>query len=79
VVFDAAKISDRSTYAKPMEPSVGVRYLLVGGTILVDEGKIAPNVFPAAHFAGRGRSDERALATLMRSILLRTALLFVYC
>jgi N-acyl-D-aspartate/D-glutamate deacylase len=54
VVFDAAKISDRSTYAKPMEPSVGVRYLLVGGTILVDEGKIAPNVFPGRALRGPG-------------------------
>ena len=30
VVFDAATISDRATFAKPMEPSVGVHYLLVG-------------------------------------------------
>src|SRR5580700_4736072 len=39
VVFDAATISDRATFEKPMEPSVGVRYLVVGGTVVVDEGK----------------------------------------
>jgi len=55
VVFDAAKISDRSTYAKPMEPSVGVRYLLVGGTILVSEAKIVPNVFPGRALRGPGK------------------------
>ncbi|HWE85894.1 MAG TPA: amidohydrolase family protein [Terracidiphilus sp.] len=52
VVFDAATITDRSTYEKPMEPSTGVRYLLVGGTLLVDEGKIVPNVFPGRALVG---------------------------
>jgi N-acyl-D-aspartate/D-glutamate deacylase len=55
VVFDAAKISDRSTYAKPMEPSVGVRYLLVGGTILVSEARIVPDVFPGRALRGPGK------------------------
>jgi N-acyl-D-aspartate/D-glutamate deacylase len=55
VVFDAATISDRSTFAKPMEPSVGVRYLLVGGTVVVDEGKIVPDVFPGRALLGPGR------------------------
>jgi len=55
VVFDAATISDRSTFAKPMEPSVGVRYLVVGGTIVVDEGKIVPGVFPGRALLGPGK------------------------
>jgi N-acyl-D-aspartate/D-glutamate deacylase len=55
VVFDAATISDRSTFAKPMEPSVGVRYLLVGGTVVVDEGKIVPDVFPGLPLRGPGK------------------------
>jgi N-acyl-D-aspartate/D-glutamate deacylase len=46
VVFDARTIGDRSTYEKPMEPSVGVRYLLVAGTLIIDAGKIVPDVFP---------------------------------
>src|SRR5579859_199930 len=40
VVFDPETIADRSTFDKPMEPSVGVRYLLVGGTPLIEEGKM---------------------------------------
>ncbi len=55
VVFDAATISDRSTFAKPMEPSVGVRYLVVSGTIVVDEGKIVPDVFPGRALLGAGK------------------------
>lgn len=52
VVFDAQTISDRSTYEKPMEPSIGVRYLLVGGTLVVDAGKIVPEVYPGRALRG---------------------------
>lgn len=52
VVFDANTISDHSTFEKPMEPSVGVRYLLVAGTVVVDEGKIVPDVFPGRALLG---------------------------
>jgi N-acyl-D-aspartate/D-glutamate deacylase len=46
VAFDPKTIADRATYQSPMEPSVGVHYLVVGGTVLVDQGKLVPNVFP---------------------------------
>jgi N-acyl-D-aspartate/D-glutamate deacylase len=54
VVFDAGTISDRSTFEKPMETSVGVRYLLVGGTVVVNEGKVVPDMFPGSALLGRG-------------------------
>ncbi len=55
VVFDAGTISDRATFEKPMEPSVGVRYLVVGGILVVDEGKIVPEVFPGRAIIGPGK------------------------
>src|SRR5271165_7829 len=55
VVFDAATISDRATFEKPMEPSVGVRYLVVGGTLVVDGGKIVSDVFPGRAILGPGK------------------------
>jgi hypothetical protein len=55
VVFDAATISDRSTFQKPMESSVGVRYLVVAGTVVVDDGKIAADVFPGRALVGPGK------------------------
>jgi N-acyl-D-aspartate/D-glutamate deacylase len=55
VVFDAKTIADRATFEKPMEPSVGVRYLVVGGTLVVDEGKLVPDVFPGRAILGAGR------------------------
>ncbi len=59
VVFDAATITDRATFEKPMEPSVGVRYLLVGGTVVVDEGKIVPDVFPGRALVGPGKRSHK--------------------
>lgn len=41
-VFDAAKIIDRATYLKPREASTGVRYVLVGGKRVVDQGRFRP-------------------------------------
>jgi N-acyl-D-aspartate/D-glutamate deacylase len=55
VVFDPETITDRSTFAKPMEPSLGVHYLLVAGTPVIDEGKLVPNVFPGQALRGPGK------------------------
>jgi len=56
VVFDPQTISDRATFEKPMEPSVGVHYLLVGGTMVIDDGKIVPDVFPGRALVGPGKT-----------------------
>jgi N-acyl-D-aspartate/D-glutamate deacylase len=58
VVFDAGTISDRATFEKPTEPSVGVRYLVVGGKLIVDEGKIVPEVFPGRAILGPGKGGS---------------------
>jgi N-acyl-D-aspartate/D-glutamate deacylase len=54
VVFDPATIVDHSTYQKPMEASTGVKYLLVSGTLVVNEGKLVNDVYP-------GRALKRRL------------------
>lgn len=46
VIFDPLTVSDRSTYQHPMAASVGVEYLLVGGVVVVDKGKLVEGVFP---------------------------------
>ncbi len=55
VVFDPKTVSDRSSYQKPMEPSVGMKYVLVGGTLVVDEGKLVEGVFPGQALLGKGK------------------------
>jgi N-acyl-D-aspartate/D-glutamate deacylase len=54
VIFDPETIADRSTFEKPMETSVGVHYLLVGGTVVIDEGKLVSDVFPGTALKGPG-------------------------
>ena len=46
VIFDPQVVSDRSSYQNPMEPSVGIQFLLVGGVTVVDKGKVVEGVFP---------------------------------
>jgi hypothetical protein len=53
VVFDPATIADHATFQKPMEPSVGVHYLLVAGTVIVDDRKIVPDLYPGGALLGR--------------------------
>ena len=45
-VFDLKTVSDRATYAHPAEPSAGMQYVLVGGTPVIDGGKLVANVAP---------------------------------
>jgi N-acyl-D-amino-acid deacylase len=40
VVFDPAKVEDKSTYAKPHQYSVGFDFVLVNGKVVVDGGKL---------------------------------------
>jgi len=53
VIFDPRKITDRATYQQPMVASVGVEYLLVGGVVLVEKGKLIEGTFPGRAVRGR--------------------------
>src|SRR5499427_2117903 len=54
VVFDPQTVRDVATFEKPMEPSVGVNYLLVGGTVVIDGGKMVEGVFPGRGIVSQG-------------------------
>ena len=51
VVFDPQTVQDRASFRAPTEPSVGVRYLLVAGTLVVNDGRIVEGVAPGRAFA----------------------------
>lgn len=46
VVFDPQTIQDRATFRAPAEPSVGVRYLVVAGAVVLDGGRIIEDAAP---------------------------------
>lgn len=58
VVLDPQTITDRSTFEKPMEPSAGVHYLIVGGATLIDDGKMVEGVFPGRAIVGPGSARK---------------------
>jgi len=70
VVFDPQTVSDRSTYQHPMETSVGVRYLLVGGAVVVDQGKLVENAYPGHALTGPSKpwSSDKAGSSLFTPI-----------
>ena len=45
-VFDPNAIIDRATFQNPAQYSEGVEYVLVNGTLVVDEGQLVPGVAP---------------------------------
>jgi N-acyl-D-aspartate/D-glutamate deacylase len=55
VVFDPQTITDRATYQSPMETSAGMRFVIVGGTVLIDQGKMVPDTFPGRALLGPGK------------------------
>jgi dihydroorotase-like cyclic amidohydrolase len=54
-VFDPATVKDNATYDNPHQFSSGYRFILVGGQVMAQNGKITPNAFPGA---GIRRGDK---------------------
>ncbi|MFK8021792.1 MAG: amidohydrolase family protein, partial [Pseudomonadales bacterium] len=45
-VFDAETIIDNTTYRKPYQASTGVKYVLVNGELIVEDGRFIPDSLP---------------------------------
>jgi N-acyl-D-aspartate/D-glutamate deacylase len=48
-IFDPSHVADRATFEKPAQYSVGMEYVLVNGTLVVNKGEFVEGVAP-----GRG-------------------------
>ena len=55
-VFDADRIGDRSTYQQPVEPSEGIAYVIVNGTLVVDRYEFVEDAKPGQPLYGAGRA-----------------------
>jgi dihydroorotase len=53
VVFDAARIRDRATVEHPEYPSTGIRYVLVGGKVVLDEAGLHKSIRNGTPIRGR--------------------------
>jgi len=51
-VFDPGKIIDRATYDYPSRFSDGIKYVIVNGTVVVENGSIVQNTFPGRPVRG---------------------------
>jgi dihydroorotase len=45
-IFDAGKIIDKATFDEPLQFSAGIPFVLVNGTIVVDQANTVEQVFP---------------------------------
>ena len=53
IVFDPQSVGDRATYESPRLPSVGMKYVIVGGAVLIDDGALVANCYPGHAIEGR--------------------------
>jgi N-acyl-D-aspartate/D-glutamate deacylase len=56
-VFDAHTIADRATFEDPGQPSVGVRFVMVNGRFVLDDGRLTAER-PGRALLGPGRSER---------------------
>lgn len=56
-LFDPATVIDLATFEKPMQPSRGIRHVLVNGQPVVQNGKLVPNVWPGKAVLGTGKGQ----------------------
>jgi N-acyl-D-amino-acid deacylase len=57
-VFDPTAIIDNATFEQPQQLSTGVRYVMVNGQLVVDEGKVTP-ALPGRALRGPGYRARR--------------------
>jgi N-acyl-D-aspartate/D-glutamate deacylase len=60
VVFDLDTIRDRATFRDANATSIGVRYLIVGGALVVDEGKVIAGAVPGRPLLAAGRVPPKS-------------------
>jgi len=55
-IFDPEKVSDKATFEDPSQYPVGIPYVIVNGTVVIDNGTHS-GALPVRVVYGRGKSD----------------------
>ena len=58
-IFDPATVLDRATFDNPTQASAGIPYVIVNGTVVVQDGEIVAGVHPGRAVKGRGIRERR--------------------
>jgi N-acyl-D-glutamate deacylase len=48
IVFDAERVTDRATFAKPLQTSIGMRHVIVNGTFVIRDGELVREARPGS-------------------------------
>jgi N-acyl-D-amino-acid deacylase len=59
IVFDYDQIADKATFAKPSAPSVGMKYVVVNGALVLDNGNFT-GARPGRVLRGPGYRVDKA-------------------
>ena len=59
IIFDAASVIDKSTYDEPAKYAEGIKYVLVNGVVVVQDGNLQTDVYP-------GRPVRASMSTTVR-------------
>ncbi len=54
-IFDAATVIDKATFQQPALPSMGIEYVLVGGSMVVEKGRLHESKWPGRAIRARIR------------------------
>jgi N-acyl-D-aspartate/D-glutamate deacylase len=58
IVFDYDRLTDKATFAKPAEPSIGIKHVIVNGSLVLDDGRFTGRL-PGRVLRGPGYRPER--------------------
>ncbi len=58
-IFDPSTVIDNATYEKPEQPSSGIPFVLVNGTVVVRDGKVVGDVNPGVGIKGEARPSHK--------------------
>jgi N-acyl-D-aspartate/D-glutamate deacylase len=58
-LFDPRKITDTATFQRPLQPSKGIKHVLVNGEFVLKEGRFVEDALPGQLIKASGRKSHQ--------------------